>query len=558
MSNTEKYLAALVSGDTTDLPAPISRQDFYLAKMCGMDVPLPEPISRNDVYLKYLAENGGGGDLPALVNAALAGDILDGKEAIDGDGNKLTGTMPDNGTVTQKLTASVTEYTIPAGKHSGGGKVSIETEEKTATPSTTERSVTPSDGKVLSKVTVEAVQTEEKSVTPTTTAQEVTPSDGKFLSKVTVGAAPGGEELQDIATAQYLFYGGTGLENVAAILPHVKKPRDVYYMFGYPGTNFTSTYTDGWKNVDTLDFSNMDTSEVNSMKGMFNGVPFNEGFVLDLSSFDTSKVLDMSSMFVGRLTGTFWTLVVGDLFKTSAVQTMESMFYMSDCGNAIDVAKTFNMQKVSSVSSMFAACKSVSGDVCFENWETPVLENMNNMFDGASNMQSFDFAGITGRVKFTREVFSRCTKLETVNMSMFDTSYVQNMYNMFYGCSVLKNIIGFSSVYNSGLGIGFPRGSVSNKYALKRLTFRTDLPEGQYAIRSAINIQYCDMERSGFNEMVGTLPDVSGLGLNANYTQITITGNPCITGTNKAGDTVETLTDEDRAAATAKGWTLVE
>ena len=50
--------------------------------------------------------------------------------------------------------------------------------------------------------------------------------------------------------------------------------------------------------------------------------------------------------------------------------------------------------------------------------------------------------------------------------------------------------------------------------------------------------------------MFNTLPDVSALGLNSNYTKITITGNPCV----KDG----TLSSEDRAIATAKGWTLVE
>lgn len=49
--------------------------------------------------------------------------------------------------------------------------------------------------------------------------------------------------------------------------------------------------------------------------------------------------------------------------------------------------------------------------------------------------------------------------------------------------------------------------------------------------------------------MFGTLPDISGLTLSASYKNITITGNPCVTD--------GTLTDEDKAIAIGKGWTIV-
>lgn len=90
---------------------------------------------------------------------ATAGDVLAGKVIVAADGTEITGTMVDRGTVTQVLDATTGKqsYTIPAGKHSGSGTVSIVLEEKSATPTTSAQNVTPTSGKVLSKVTVAAI-----------------------------------------------------------------------------------------------------------------------------------------------------------------------------------------------------------------------------------------------------------------------------------------------------------------------------------------------------------------------------------------------------------------
>lgn len=90
---------------------------------------------------------------------AEAGDVLANKIFVDDEGTVTTGTMPNVGTVTQTLDATTGKqtYTIPAGKHSGSGSVSIVLEEKSATPTTSAQNITPTSGKVLSKVTVGAI-----------------------------------------------------------------------------------------------------------------------------------------------------------------------------------------------------------------------------------------------------------------------------------------------------------------------------------------------------------------------------------------------------------------
>lgn len=90
---------------------------------------------------------------------AAAADVLATKVFIAANGTTTTGTMPNNGAVSKTLDAATDNqsYTIPAGYHNGNGKVTIVLEEKTATPTTTTQNITPTAGKVLSKVTVSAI-----------------------------------------------------------------------------------------------------------------------------------------------------------------------------------------------------------------------------------------------------------------------------------------------------------------------------------------------------------------------------------------------------------------
>lgn len=87
---------------------------------------------------------------------ASAEDVIQGKKIVNSTG-VVSGTMSDNGTVSKVLDTTTKSYTIPSGKHSGAGVVSITTQEKSVTPSTSAQEIVPDTGKVLSKVTVAAV-----------------------------------------------------------------------------------------------------------------------------------------------------------------------------------------------------------------------------------------------------------------------------------------------------------------------------------------------------------------------------------------------------------------
>lgn len=88
---------------------------------------------------------------------AAAGDVLTGKVYVLADGTITTGTMLNNGAVSKTLDATTISYTIPKGYHSGAGTVTITLETKTVTPTKSAQEITPTSGKVLSKVTVNPI-----------------------------------------------------------------------------------------------------------------------------------------------------------------------------------------------------------------------------------------------------------------------------------------------------------------------------------------------------------------------------------------------------------------
>ena len=135
--------------------------------------------------------------------------------------------MVNNGAVAATIDGlTVTSYTVPAGYHNGSGTVSIELEEKTVTAN---GDVTPTAGKVLSKVTVNvenAPTLQEKSVTPTKSEQSVTPDEGyDGLSQVTVGAIPANfADVTNVTAAQSdvlankIFVDSTGAEKAGTMV----------------------------------------------------------------------------------------------------------------------------------------------------------------------------------------------------------------------------------------------------------------------------------------------------------------------------------------------------
>ena len=228
------------------------------------------------------------------------------------------------------------------------------------------------------------------------------------------------------------------------------------------GSNLFSNLT----NVTSIDLSNMDTSGIVGMNGMF----------------ENDKVLT--------------NIVFGDNFNTSNTTNMTAMF--RGCNNLTELdLRMFDTSNVKSMYNMFA--ESGIKNVNLSSFVTHNLDGggMQRMFFNCTKLENLDLSSFdTSSITTFEKIFYHCTSLKSLNVSNFNTSNVTNFYDMFNGCSSLKelDVSGFDTSKTVSMGNMF--SGCSSLESLDVSHFNTSNVKGMQNMFSSLK---CSLDLSNFD-----------------------------------------------------------
>ncbi|MBR2824727.1 MAG: BspA family leucine-rich repeat surface protein [Solobacterium sp.] len=183
-------------------------------------------------------------------------------------------------------------------------------------------------------------------------------------------------------------------------------------------------------NATSVDISNLQTTNVTNMHGMFYECGSTSGAttIIGLNSLNTSNTEKLDSMFM------YCKATSLDLssFNTSNVTTMSGMFYNS-AATSLDLS-SFDTSKVTTMYSMFynTAATTITG---LNRFSTSNVINMSHMFYGA-NATNLDVSSFkTSNVTNMEGMFGQTAATTITGLNTFDTSNVTKMKSMFINSS---------------------------------------------------------------------------------------------------------------------------
>lgn len=153
---------------------------------------------------------------------------------------------------------------------------------------------------------------------------------------------------------------------------------------------------------------NIDTSKIKSMFELFNG---NGTMVYGDNIFQEIEELDLST------------------WDTSNVTDMAGMFRMCSKLNKINISN-FNTSNVTDMANMFDSCRNLTS-LDLSNFNTSSVTNMHDMFFDCYNLQSLNISSFnTENVTQIYNMFYHCASLEDVDFSNFSLKSVTAKWNI--------------------------------------------------------------------------------------------------------------------------------
>jgi surface protein len=245
--------------------------------------------------------------------------------------------------------------------------------------------------------------------------------------------------------------------------------------------------------VTEYDLTNVDTSHVETMEGMFR---YATSFDQDIGNWDTSNVEDMSFMFRGAES---FNQDIGN-WDTSNVETMHKMF---------DEAESFDQDisgwdtsHVEDMYGMFSGASSFNQDI--GNWDTRNVETMKWMFSGASSFDQDIGNWDTSNVETMRGMFFEAESFDQ-EIGNWDTSIVQDMSSMFFGAESFDQDIG-----------NWDTSNVETMESMFRSASSFDQDIGNWDTRNVETMKWMFDGASSFDQDIGNwdtsnVEDMSGM-----------------------------------------------
>ena len=258
----------------------------------------------------------------------------------------------------------------------------------------------------------------------------------------------------------------------------------------------------------------IDINEDKTFEHTFVNVPVTRMNNFTSACKDELKTLDLSNL------------------DTSQVTSMIEAFYQCSNLTSIDLTNV-NTSKVTDMTLMFYSCGKLES-VDLSGFDTSNVTNMDGMFDQCKGLTSLDVSNFdTSNVTLFERMFYGCNNLTSLDISNFDTSKLIGLSDMFGGCNSLSDLYLNFNISNITYSLGSFPYTFSYCFSLKNVVGKF---EG-----TKYDLYLSDCPLTAASAMVF----INGLATVTEKRRLTLKAS-----------TYDSLTPEQIAIATSKGWTV--
>ena len=291
------------------------------------------------------------------------------------------------------------------------------------------------------------------------------------------------------------------------------------------------------KYLRSLDLTNWNTQALANAVNMFNGCSSLQS--IDVSKWNTQALANATNMFFGC--SSLQSIDVSN-WNTQALANAVNMFNGCSSLQSIDVSK-WNTQALANADSIFRNCSSLKS-IDVSKWNTQALTSTSNMFESCSSLQSIDVSNWdTKAISNAYVMFSKCTALQSLDLSNWNMQSLTSMRGMFSGCKALR-LVDFRKANFSHVKDVFLLFSGCDALVELWLPMTFDL-----LTSIDLNIPSWGATTEGLASLRWTFgegaDDRTAKGL-----------QPCTVKLH--ANVYDKLTDNERAAAAKKGWTITK